>query len=134
MKSLISLVLTISATIFAVAQENPNRQLVQTNANPDNNVRRVALVIGNGAYTNAPGLKNPPNDARDMAATLASLGFEVSRGVNVNQREMKRLIREFGQKLKSGGHGLFYYAGHGVQARGRNFIIPVDAEKIGRAS
>jgi uncharacterized caspase-like protein len=127
MKSLISLVLAISATTVVVAQEIPNRQLVQTNPNAATNARRIALVIGNGAYTNAPGLKNPPNDARDMAATLASLGFEVSRGVNVSQREMKRLIREFGQKLKAGGHGLFYYAGHGVQARGRNFIIPVDA-------
>ncbi|MCA1607821.1 MAG: caspase family protein, partial [Acidobacteria bacterium] len=83
--------------------QQPNRQLVQTGAPRDGNVRRVALVIGNGAYTHAPGLKNPANDARDMAATLASLGFEVSRGVNVSQREMKRLIREFGQKLKSGG-------------------------------
>ena len=111
----------------ATAQQNPNRQLVQTDAPPVSSPRRIALVIGNGAYASAPSLKNPPNDARDMAATLSALGFDVSRGVNVGQREMKRLIREFGQKLKSGGHGLFYYAGHGVQARGRNFIIPVDA-------
>ena len=61
--------------------------------------KRLALVIGNGAYTSAPSLKNPPNDARDMATTLTSLGFEVSSGVNVSQREMKRLIREFGEKL-----------------------------------
>ena len=111
-----------------VAQQEPNRQLVQTNAPPPAAARRIALVIGNGAYTNAPPLKNPPNDARDMAANLKTLGFEVSSGVNVNQREMKRLIREFGQKLKAGGNGLFYYAGHGVQARGRNYIIPVDAD------
>jgi len=63
-----------------------------------------------------------------MAANLKTLGFDVSSGVNVSQREMKRLIREFGQKLKAGGNGLFYYAGHGVQARGRNYIIPVDAD------
>jgi tetratricopeptide (TPR) repeat protein len=110
------------------AQQEPNRQLVQTNAQLASNVRRVALVIGNGAYTNAPPLKNPPNDARDMAVTLKTLGFEVSSGVNLSQRDMKRLIREFGQKLKAGGNGLFYYAGHGVQARGRNYIIPVDAD------
>jgi hypothetical protein len=73
-------------------------------------------------------LKNPPNDARDMAATLTALGFEVSSGVNLSQRDMKRLIREFGQKLKGGGSGLFYYAGHGVQAKGRNYLIPIDAE------
>jgi uncharacterized caspase-like protein len=110
------------------AHQEPTRQLVQTNAQRSNNVRRVALVMGNGAYASAPALKNPPNDARDMAATLKTLGFEVSSGVNLSQREMKRLIREFGQKLKAGGNGLFYYAGHGVQARGRNYIIPVDAD------
>jgi TolA-binding protein len=112
----------------AYAQQDPSRQLVQTNEQRPTGSRRIALVIGNGAYTSAPPLKNPPNDARDMAANLKTLGFEVSSGVNVSQREMKRLIREFGQKLKSGGSGLFYYAGHGVQARGRNYIIPVDAE------
>ncbi|MEO6393881.1 MAG: caspase family protein, partial [Pyrinomonadaceae bacterium] len=90
--------------------------------------RRIALVIGNGTYTNAPPLKNPPNDARDMAATLKALGFDVTNGINTNQREMKRLIREFGQKLKSGGSGLFYYAGHGVQSNGRNYLIPVEAD------
>lgn len=90
--------------------------------------RRVALVIGNGAYTNAPPLKNPPNDARDMALTLKTLGFDVSSGININQREMKRLIRDFGQKLKTGGSGLFYYAGHGVQSNGRNYLIPVEAD------
>ncbi|HKO63556.1 MAG TPA: caspase family protein [Pyrinomonadaceae bacterium] len=127
MKSLISLVLTISATIIAFAQVDPNRQLVQAGAPPVSSARRVALVIGNGAYTAAPGLKNPPNDARDMAAMLKTLGFEVSSGVNLNQREMKRLIREFGMKLKGGGSGLFYYAGHGVQSKGRNYLIPVDA-------
>ncbi|MDQ2975088.1 MAG: caspase family protein, partial [Acidobacteriota bacterium] len=110
------------------AQQEPNRQLVQTGSASASAGKRIALVIGNGAYTKAPPLKNPPNDARDMAATLKALGFEVSNGINVNQREMKRLIREFGQKLKAGGNGLFYYAGHGVQARGHNYIIPVDAD------
>ncbi len=90
--------------------------------------RRLALVIGNGTYTNAPPLKNPPNDARDMAATLKTLGFDVTSGINIDQREMKRLIREFGQKLKAGGSGLFYYAGHGVQSNGRNYLIPVEAD------
>src|SRR6267378_7197775 len=104
-----------------------DRQLVQTGGTGAT-TRRLALVMGNGAYTNAPPLKNPPNDARDMAANLKTLGFDVSSGVNVSQREMKRLIREFGQKLKAGGNGLFYYAGHGVQARGHNYIIPVDAD------
>ncbi|HVS81849.1 MAG TPA: caspase domain-containing protein [Pyrinomonadaceae bacterium] len=110
------------------AQQEPNRQLVQTNAQRAGNVRRVALVIGNGSYTNAPPLKNPPNDARDMAATLKQLGFTVASAIDADQRTMKRLIREFGQQLKSGGQGLFYYAGHGVQLRGRNYLIPANAE------
>lgn len=127
MKSFFSLVLAVFATILAVGQEIPKRQLVQTNTNAGTNARRVALVIGNGAYTAASELKNPPNDARDMAAMLRTLGFDVSSGVNLNQRDMKRLIREFGMKLKGGGSGLFYYAGHGVQSKGRNYLIPVDA-------
>jgi tetratricopeptide (TPR) repeat protein len=103
------------------------RQLTQ-GSQSQNSAKRLALVIGNGTYASAPALRNPPNDARDMAATLQALGFEVSSGVNIGQREMKRLIREFGQKLKGGGSGLFYYAGHGVQAKGRNYLIPIDAE------
>jgi hypothetical protein len=120
--TIVSIVLAISA----VAQQN-DRQLVQ-NATPTvTNGKRIALVIGNGAYATAPPLKNPPNDARDMAAALKTLGFDVSSGVNLTQREMKQMIREFGAKLKNGGSGLFYYAGHGVQSRGRNYLIPVDA-------
>jgi Caspase domain len=109
------------------AQE-PNRQLVQSGSPNQGASKRIALVIGNGAYTKAPPLKNPPNDARDMAATLRTLGFDVTSGINTNQRDMKRLIREFGQKLKNGGSGLFYYAGHGVQSKGRNYLVPVDAD------
>jgi tetratricopeptide (TPR) repeat protein len=90
--------------------------------------RRLALVIGNGAYGNAPPLKNPPNDARDMAARLKVFGFEVTTGINLNQREMKRLIRGFGSTLRAGGAGLFYYAGHGVQSKGHNYLIPIDAD------
>src|ERR1043165_666492 len=90
--------------------------------------RRVALVIGNSAYTNVPSLRNPANDARDMAAALSEVGFKVTSGIDITRREMKHLIREFGQSLKSGGSGLFYYAGHGVQSKGHNYLIPVDAE------
>jgi len=104
------------------------RNLERDKASGPQSGKRIALIIGNGAYTSAPPLKNPPNDARDMATTLKALGFDVTSGINVNQRDFKRLIREFGQKLKAGGSGLFYYAGHGVQSKGRNYLIPVDAE------
>src|SRR6266705_3006907 len=106
-----------------------DRQLVQNGSQtPSNGAKRLALVIGNGAYTSAPPLRNPPNDAREMAATLKGMGFDVTSGINANQRDMKRLIREFGQKLKGGGSGLFYYAGHGVQSKGRNYLIPIEAD------
>jgi hypothetical protein len=123
------LALALAAFLFSlpVSHAQQDRQLTQTGSVNTTPSRRIALVIGNGAYTSSPPLRNPPNDARDMAATLKVLGFEVISGINANQREMKRLIREFGQKLKAGGSGLFYYAGHGVQSKGRNYLIPIDA-------
>lgn len=88
--------------------------------------QRVALVIGNGAYESAP-LRNPVNDARVMARALRELGFDVTEKENQTQKDMKREIQAFGQKLLKGGVGLFYYAGHGMQVNGRNYLIPVGA-------
>src|ERR1044071_1861560 len=93
--------------------------------------RRVALVIGNGAYRNVPRLANPVNDARDVAALLRSLGFEVVFGEDQTAEQMNRLVVEFGDRLsRGGGVGLFYYAGHGVQVGGRNYLIPVEAGSL----
>jgi uncharacterized protein YgiM (DUF1202 family) len=93
---------------------------------------RVALVVGNGDYTAEIGkLKNPTSDAQMMADTLTGLGFEVSLVTDADQKAMKRAIREFGQKLREtgpNGIGLFYYAGHGVQVDGENFLLPIGAE------
>jgi hypothetical protein len=108
-------------------QERPSRQLKLEEAK-EQSERRVALVIGNGGYENAPRLKNPPNDATDIADALSKLGFTVEHGVDLTQKQMKFIIREFGKKLKSGGQGLFFFAGHGVQLRGRNYLIPIDAD------
>ncbi len=91
--------------------------------------RRVALIIGNGAYPVSP-LKNPTNDAADMESALNELGFEVISRKNVNQREMKSAVREFGQKLRGAETGVFYYAGHGLQVRGTNYLVPVSADDI----
>lgn len=88
--------------------------------------QRIALVIGNDAYETAP-LRNPGNDARVMAKTLRELGFQVVEKQNLNQKEMKQEIYAFGQRLIKGGVGLFYYAGHGMQVNGRNFLVPVGA-------
>ncbi len=87
---------------------------------------RTALVIGNSDYTLMP-LTNPENDAEDIAAKLESLGFEVIFEKNTNRSKIKSLIREFGQRLKqNGGVGLFFYAGHGLQIDGKNYLVPVD--------
>ena len=88
--------------------------------------RRVALVIGNSAYTDAP-LLNPVNDARAMAQVLKESGFSVTLRENIDQRGMLSTLREFGDRLRAGGTGLFYYAGHGMQIKGRNYLIPVGA-------
>jgi hypothetical protein len=89
--------------------------------------RRLALVIGNGGYKSSP-LKNPVNDAYDMALTLRKLGFEVIHKKNINQRTMEKTIRDFGERLRKDSVGLFYFAGHGMQVDTRNYLIPIGAE------
>jgi hypothetical protein len=89
--------------------------------------RRVALVIGNSAYKTSP-LLNPVNDARAMAASLRMLGFEVITRENLGRADFSKTVREYGERLKGATVGLFYFAGHGIQVRGRNFLIPVDAD------
>jgi formylglycine-generating enzyme required for sulfatase activity len=89
--------------------------------------QRVALVIGNGTYVNAGTLKNPPNDAKAMAAMLRRAGFDVIERENATRRGMIEALRSFSEKLSPGGIGLFFYAGHGIQARGANYLIPIDA-------
>ena len=89
--------------------------------------RRVALVIGNAKYKEAP-LTNPVNDARDMAAALQRTGFEVIMAIDATQKEMNRAIAKFGDRLTTDSVALFYYAGHGMQVRGKNYLIPIDAE------
>lgn len=89
--------------------------------------QKVALVIGNSNYMDAP-LKNPVNDATDMAKALKKLGFSVTLKTDADQRTMKQSIRAFGKQLAKGGVGLFYFAGHGIQYSGRNYLIPVHAE------
>ncbi|MGL6109935.1 MAG: caspase family protein [Rubrivivax sp.] len=87
---------------------------------------RVALVIGNSAYLKDP-LPNPLNDARAIGTSLRQLGFKVIALENASHKQMNDAVRQFGDSLK-GGVGLFYYAGHGVQVKGRNYLLPVDAD------
>lgn len=89
---------------------------------------RLALLIGNAAYRSSP-LANPVNDVRLMQEALTDAGFTVVKAENASIRDMRRLIRDFGDRLKSsGGVGLFYFAGHGVQVRGENFLVSTDSD------
>ena len=96
---------------------------------------RVALVIGNGAYLHAAALANPANDAADMTATLKRLGFTVIEGgINLTKAQMDTKLKEFNKALANAESGLFFYAGHGLQVSGENYLIPIDAELSNIAS
>ncbi len=110
--------------LIPVAQRAQDRQLIQP---PAASANRVALVIGNSAYPTAP-LKNPVNDAEDITIALRNSGFEVIERKDLDQNGMKRAIREFGMKIRNAGVALFYYAGHGLQVKGNNYLVPVNAE------
>ncbi|MCP4655476.1 MAG: caspase family protein, partial [bacterium] len=88
---------------------------------------RWALVVGNAGYESGK-LRNPLNDAADMAAMLGELGFAVDVLENAGHQAMEDAIRDFGLRLRKGGVGVFYYAGHAVQVDGVNYLVPVGAE------
>jgi hypothetical protein len=90
--------------------------------------KRLALVIGNSNYIHASYLQNPVNDANSIAQALTEVGFTVIKYTNADQKTLKKAMDDFGEKLKNFNVGLFYYAGHGIQAKGVNYLIPVDAE------
>ncbi|WP_298245617.1 caspase family protein [uncultured Bradyrhizobium sp.] len=93
--------------------------------------QRVALVIGNSNYQNAPQLANPDNDAQSMAQFLNSAGFEVVAATDLTQNDMLRVVQDFSAKVSARGPNtvaMVYYAGHGVQLAGENYLVPVDAK------
>ena len=114
MKTLRAGLVFILCTGMAVAQDAPK-------------AKRLALVIGNSAYKDVP-LPNPVNDAEDMEKALKASGFTVIRRTNASLKDMHLALREFGDRIDRQGTGLFYFAGHGLQVRGRNYLMPVDAD------
>lgn len=90
--------------------------------------KRVAMVIGNSGYVHAPKLANPANDATDIAIELKALGFTVVEGIDLTSRGMRDKIREFANELRGAEVGMLYYAGHGLQVNGRNYLAPIDAK------
>ena len=95
---------------------------------PASAAKRVALVIGNSAYEHAPVLKNPKNDAQAISTVLKRLGFDVVTGIDLAHLDFARIFSQFRKKLKGADVGLFFYAGHGLQVNGNNYLVPIDAE------
>ncbi len=123
--SMIAVILSALLQPLLVSAQQQQRDLVIKRV--ENSEKRVALVIGNAEYAITP-LANPVNDARAMEAKLNALGFEVLSGYDADQDKMEVLTLEFGKKIRGGGVGLFYFAGHGVQVNGSNFLIPIGAK------
>ena len=96
-------------------------------AAPEAAERRVALVIGNSSYKHTTPLTNPRNDASDVAGMLRSVGFEVIEGRDLDKASMDRTIRDFAEALNGAAAALFFYAGHGLQVSGKNYLVPTDA-------
>ena len=107
------------AAIFALMVGNAARA-----ADPET---RVALVVGIGAYQNAPALANPVNDAKRIAEALRRLNFEVEEQLDPDIRKLTRSLREFGIRAQRADAALVFYAGHGVQVDRENYLLPVDA-------
>ncbi|MFY9226225.1 MAG: caspase family protein [Blastocatellia bacterium] len=125
--TILSLILMMPIFIFEVegqaSKSQDNRKFgIKEKGNEEE--KRVALVIGNGKYKDNP-LANPTNDARALAKALREVGFDVEEGIDLSKRQMEEKIRSFGAKIRNGGVGLFYFAGHGIQIRDRNYLIPV---------
>lgn len=89
--------------------------------------KRVALVIGNSAYQNTAPLKNPRSDAEDTALALKRLGFEVISGFDLDDRATAQKVRDFARAVDGADVALFFYAGHGLQSKGQNYLVPVNA-------
>ena len=119
------------AAAGAAFAEAPNADIRTGVQAPPPADQRVALVIGNANYQNAPELANPDNDAQSMAQFLNSAGFEVTSATDLTQNDMVRVVQDFSDKVADRGPGsvaMIYYAGHGVQLAGENYLLPVDAK------
>jgi hypothetical protein len=96
--------------------------------------KKLALVIGNSAYKFTSPLENPKNDAEDLSRSLTALGYQVFAGADLDKSAMDKLVRDFAGALVGAEVGVFFYAGHGIQVNGQNYLVPVDAELATSAS
>jgi hypothetical protein len=90
--------------------------------------KRVAFVVGNGAYKNVTPLPNPAIDAKSMAALLRNVGFDVVEGTNLTRDKMTEKLLDFGKRAEGADVALFFYAGHGIAVNGTNYLLPIDAD------
>ncbi len=128
MLRLISLIV-LAAVSFAVSAETAPLPRGGTRVEKAvSGERRVALVIGNDAYKNVPPLEKAANDGKAMASELKRAGFEVMAYSNIGRRAMNDAINEFKDRIANGGVGVLFFAGHGVQVEGTNFLLPIDIE------
>jgi hypothetical protein len=119
------------AAAGAAFAEAPNADIRNGMQVPPPADQRVALVIGNSNYQTAPKLANPGNDAQSVAQLLNSAGFEVTQAIDLTRNDMVRAMQDFSDKIAARGPGavaMIYYAGHGVQLAGENYLLPVDAK------
>ncbi len=117
----------IDETTSLADKENPGVNTIEPQK-PIADQKRVALVLGNSAYQNATELPNPKNDAAAISKKLAGLGFSVVSGLDGSKVDMEKSIREFVKQLEGADVALLFYAGHGMQVNGVNYMIPVDAK------
>lgn len=111
--------------------ETSNAAVGNAVSTPQAGEQRVALVIGNSNYQNAARLQNPGNDAESISQLLNSAGFEVTEATDLTQNDMVKVLQDFSTKVSARGRNtvaMIYYAGHGVQLAGENYLIPVDAK------
>lgn len=127
-KEIRALNLTVDDCRVALGMGPPLKSKEPANVTADGPSRRVALVLGNSDYRYAPLLENPQRDAEAMTSLLKSLGFEVLSGINLGKRETEQKISQFSDMASESDVSLFYYAGHGIQVDGINYIVPVDAK------
>jgi tetratricopeptide (TPR) repeat protein len=117
---------------LAVLNDPNRRAQPQERTAIDPQLRRIALVIGNGAYENTTPLTNPANDARAIAKALRSMGFEVIEGIDLKHEAMRGAVNDFLRGATNARIALAFYAGHGIQIDGRNFLLPVDVKLDGK--
>jgi len=123
----LKIIFAVLAFISFQTNAQDDRNLVVNRTNEAASEQRIALVIGNSAYINSP-LKNPVNDAKDVAKKLRALGFDVIERNNLQTKQIGGTLREFRSKLTPGAVALVFYAGHGLQIKGVNYLPAIDAD------